>query len=145
MTINVPEASLQDIFDFVAAHLMTQGVVSEDQNGQCVYRSPDGLKCAIGCLIPDDAYRGNLEGREGNHPIVLGALGFNMPENYCRSGSFPIGFSKSDVDRINLLLALQQVHDDEGRRSQSDGHVPNFKPALVELARDFNLSTDNIP
>lgn len=40
MTINVPEASLQDIFDFVAAHLMTQGVVSEDQSGQCVYRSP---------------------------------------------------------------------------------------------------------
>ncbi len=129
MTINVPEASLQDIFDFVAAHLMTQGVVSEDASGRCVYRSPDGLKCAIGCLIPDDAYRGNLEGHEGNHPIVLGALGFNTP----------------DADRITLLLMLQKVHDDEGRRSKPPGHVPVFKPALVELARDFNLSTDNIP
>ena len=145
MTINVPEASLQDIFDFVATHLITQSVVSEDASGQCVYRSPDGLKCAIGCLIPDDAYRGNLEGHEGNHLIVLRALGFNTPENYCRSGSFPIGFSKSDADRITLLLMLQKVHDDEGRRSNPPGHVPVFKPALVELARVFNLFMDNIP
>ena len=129
MTINVPEASLQDIFDLVAAHLMTQGVVSEDQSGQCVYRSPDNLKCAIGCLIPDDAYDPKLEGREGNHPIVLRALGFNTRVDH----------------RIELLLTLQQVHDDQGRRSQPDGHVPNFKPGLIGVARDFNLSTDNIP
>ena len=50
----------QEVFNKVAAHLLAQGkpaLKGED----CVYRSKDGLKCAIGCLIPDENYTPEME------------------------------------------------------------------------------------
>ncbi len=29
----------------------------------CAYRTPDGNKCAIGCLIPDELYEKDMEGK----------------------------------------------------------------------------------
>ena len=49
------QATEQEVFDQVAEHLLTQMRVSENDRG-CAYRSPDGLKCAAGCLIGDDEY-----------------------------------------------------------------------------------------
>lgn len=45
----------QELFDRVAEHLLTQGKQAK-QGTTCVYRAPDGSKCAIGCLIPDEKY-----------------------------------------------------------------------------------------
>lgn len=54
----------QEIYDKVKAHLLTQGKKSEAKtiSGQCLYRSPDGLQCAAGCLIPDELYDPEMEG-----------------------------------------------------------------------------------
>jgi hypothetical protein len=54
----------QEVFDQVANHLLTQNKrsVSATDNTLCVYRSPDGLKCAAGCLIADDEYDPRMEG-----------------------------------------------------------------------------------
>lgn len=52
----------QEIFDRVAEHLLTQmeksGVVDETcgYGFRCLYRGPNGLKCAAGALIPDELY-----------------------------------------------------------------------------------------
>lgn len=44
----------QEIFDTCLTHLRAQGRRSIDPiSGFCVYRGPDGLKCAIGALIPN--------------------------------------------------------------------------------------------
>jgi hypothetical protein len=50
--VKIPK-SKQTLFNKVVRHLLTQ----KDQStsgGNCCYRSPDGLKCAAGCLLPDD-------------------------------------------------------------------------------------------
>jgi hypothetical protein len=53
----------QEIFDKVATHLLTQGRRSMNEAGiSCAYRGEDGLKCAIGVLIPDDQYKPSFEG-----------------------------------------------------------------------------------
>lgn len=52
----------QETFDTVAAHLLKQGKRSMSGPRTCLYRGPDGMKCAVGCLIPDDLYRSSLEG-----------------------------------------------------------------------------------
>jgi hypothetical protein len=55
----------EEIFDTVARHLLAQKKRSMGPNGQnqkCLYRGPDGLKCAIGCLIPDELYHKCFEG-----------------------------------------------------------------------------------
>jgi hypothetical protein len=52
--------TLQETFDKVCVHLLTQlqKSVFLDSNGSmaCAYRGPNGLKCAVGCLIPDELY-----------------------------------------------------------------------------------------
>ena len=64
----------QEIFDKIYLHLIEQGRKSIDSDGQCMYRSPDGDKCAIGCLIPDELYTPELEGNGANMPIIVDVL-----------------------------------------------------------------------
>lgn len=65
--ITIPE-TLQEIFDIVALHLMTQKEKSRNAF-LCMYRSPDGLKCAAGALIKDEEYTEDLE-ENGWHSLV---------------------------------------------------------------------------
>lgn len=58
---NLDSSEPQAVFDFIYNHLKTQCAVSEDKSGSCVYRGPNGLKCAAGCLIADDEYTRNIE------------------------------------------------------------------------------------
>ncbi len=54
----------QAIFDHVVTHLRKQNAkssVAEPHGDVCVYRSPDGLMCAAGCLIPDELYHPTFE------------------------------------------------------------------------------------
>lgn len=45
-------------------HLLTQGRKAEERTGAtCLYRTPEGPTCAVGCLIPDGAYDPGMEGR----------------------------------------------------------------------------------
>ena len=43
----------QEVFDKVAIHLLTQNAKALNSGGLCVYKTPNGLRCAVGCLIPD--------------------------------------------------------------------------------------------
>lgn len=46
----------QEAFDIAARHLLKQGRRST-RHGDGAYRGDDGLKCAIGALIPDEVYQ----------------------------------------------------------------------------------------
>lgn len=89
----------QEIFDTVAKHLFAQGTRAmadpDCHSGQCLYRGPNGSKCAVGVLIPDKLYHKGMEMRTINgllddEEVVLPAW---MAENR------------------ELLWALQCVHD----------------------------------
>lgn len=53
-------AEIQSIIDQMATHLSDQKApsVSSGNHYQCLYRSPEGLKCAIGALLSDEACEG---------------------------------------------------------------------------------------
>lgn len=54
----------REIFDAVKAHLLAQKrrATEDDVYGsKCVFRTANGLKCAVGCLIPDELYDPILE------------------------------------------------------------------------------------
>jgi len=53
--------TLQEVFDKVVQHARTQGKQAITSRGQCRYRTPDGLKCFIGALIPDEVYGPDME------------------------------------------------------------------------------------
>lgn len=90
---------LQEIYDRVAEHLLTQQKRSIGELGACVYRSPEGLKCAVGCLISDEAYSPKIEGTYVREQSVQEALR--------ESGVKPL-----TEQVVFLLEGLQACHDD---------------------------------
>jgi len=111
----------QEIFDFVSEHLLEQGVeaVRKHSSGrdECVFRTEKGLKCAIGCLIPESEYRPGFEGR--NFLEVARAL----PKHSA--------LRRASVDHPTLLGGLMFVHDE---------CVPSeWKVRLASLAAEHDL------
>ena len=107
--------TLQDVFDTVAIHLLTQNQrsIAEDD---CAYR--DGpRKCAVGVLIADEHYTVALEGRSSGSPQVLQALE--------RSG-WPCTPAAE-----GLYYALQCLHDNT--------HPTLWREELATTAKTFNL------
>lgn len=110
----------QEIFNKVYTHLMAQGrramQVSPYGVEYCMYRAPDGGKCAIGCLIPDEMYSERME----NRPVS------GMLTDFKDVGAL--------LDRENnraFLSRLQRVHDE---------HQPDeWKGALYTLAGQYGL------
>lgn len=88
----------QAVYDYVKAHLLKQNREARGPNGVCAYRDAEGRKCAIGALIPDWAYKAEIEGE----PVEL--IAWKHPEF-----SFVLGV-ESEKDTY-FLGALQRVHD----------------------------------
>lgn len=109
----------QEIFDTVAKHLLTQKRRSKGVNSDAsMYRGKDGLKCAIGCLITDEEYNKNFEGRS--------IFTLVKEEGHLQR------FRKN----LSILIELQKVHDDV---------FPIFwKLELMGIASKFGLNSDVI-
>lgn len=65
--IDLNTATAQEVFDFIVAHLRQQNAKSQTEENDdgiqdCLYRYK-GLKCAAGCLIPDEKYDVGMEGK----------------------------------------------------------------------------------
>lgn len=109
----------QTMFDTVVAHLLTQNSVSVSTTGACVYRGPDNKKCAIGCIIPDEMYTVDLEGKEVN-------LLVNNPLFSVELTTYLSQFN------LGLLVRLQQIHD---------AHNPSsWYTKLEKVAAHFDLN-----
>ncbi len=104
----------QQAFDRMCDHLMTQKAQAY-QNGYCVFRTAQGLQCAIGCLIPDQVYHPNIEG------MTVRSLKARYPD---------FAAIVADVDTY-LLDECQYVHDRH--------EVPQWASELRKLAQKFEL------
>lgn len=65
----------------------------------CVYRSPEGLKCALGHCIPDELYNPGME-----FQTPRGTLFANFPK-------LPAFFEVEDHHDVLFLADLQDCHD----------------------------------
>ena len=56
------KAILQEDFNKIWERAKDERVsIEEDSMGICMYRSPDGLKCFVGEIIPDELYQDTME------------------------------------------------------------------------------------
>jgi hypothetical protein len=114
----------QEIFNKVATHLLKQGKrsVYPTEDGEkgvfCAYRSPEGLSCAVGCLIPDELYDPRFEDRR------VGQL----PQKVLRA----CGVDPANPEQMSLLSHLQGIHDSEPPKE--------WASHLEHLAQDLNLT-----
>lgn len=96
LVVNTPNlVTQQETFDTVVAHLRGQNKKAVDSaTGECRYRASEGLKCAVGCLIPDEEYNSTLES------CSIGSL--------CHENRLPPSLRQHD---FSLLADLQVIHD----------------------------------
>jgi len=127
---------LQGVFDRVAKHLLTQNKKArlEDED-TCAYRGAEGTKCAVGCLITDEAYDYLMEGEALVGVIVRDgswtALSI-LPESRGHRLANALNASGVPTEAAGLLQCLQDVHD---------ATTPNFwRGQLVDLARRYGLT-----
>ncbi len=131
----------QEIFDRVATHLLKQGrkatelaAISHggDSMLRCRYRTDDGLRCAVGCLIPDEVYT----------PAIEGVTVFEVAEKLIPTDARAVflflsalessGIDHNDGALMSLLQSLQELHD---------ASEPEAWPEeLAKLAHRRNLS-----
>ncbi len=128
-------STLQKIFNRVRHHLLTQRQRSADNDrtdarpglDRCVYKSPSGLKCAVGCLIPSNLYRPEMENMS-----LSKLLGQDVLELVERDKH---GWPKGD--QACLLRRLQQVHDRQ--------HPSTWNHHLAVIARNYDLKLELEP
>ena len=102
----------QEAFETMVRHLRRQGEKSVNAKGSCVYRGPKALRCAVGCLIPDDQYKRSLEGKGAS----------------CIANKVP---ALSDIGP-GLLSEMQLVHDDLD--------VSQWEEGFKDVAQVFSLT-----
>lgn len=86
-----------DIFRKVKRHLLTQNARAM-KDGSCALRADDGLKCAIGCLIPDELYHQKLD------ELII----WSKPMMEVLGNS---GLGKLDQLKLKLIDRLRAIHD----------------------------------
>jgi len=109
----------QQIFTKVKNHLLSQNAKAMGKYSTCMYRAGGGLKCAVGCLIPDDVYDDRIERR--------------TVENLCDGAVKEFTFLK-DFDK-DFLRGLQGIHDNVD--------VKDWEKELKAFATLENLVYDN--
>jgi len=121
----------QSAFDLICNRFAVQKVrshdpaVTEAEGNGCLYRGPDGTKCAVGHLIADADYLPVMEGRGVNSDEVRGVL-------------------KSDEDDfLRFLVDVQVSHDGSDspeklrKNLRVDAHRYDLDPAAVDLITEW--------
>lgn len=128
----------REIFEIVKAHLLAQRAPAMDGVGYgCVYRADNGRKCAVGCLIPDEAYTDDIEGTR-----LLGLTQYNKPDldlpDGAREGWAKVEAAVPELRAYSsMLLKLQQCHD--------EASVPRWEARLNAIGLDeFGLDNQDV-
>lgn len=114
----------QEIFNQAAEHLLTQGVRSgffNNENGlnefRCMYRGPNGTKCAVGIFLDDDL------AKECEDVEIEGVVKM-----------FPSLIDEGIKNNLPLVDSLQNCHDNQ--------RVVDWPQALRDIAVSYGLNDD---
>jgi hypothetical protein len=110
----------QQIFDRAWTHIVAQGKRAVNDEGSCLYRGENGLRCAIGALITDEAYTKDIE-----NLTVL-----NIPKEVLRQSNLP-----TSIGGCRFLAEIQGCHD----YPIDGGFIDEFKKRMREVAAEYNL------
>lgn len=113
---NYPELeswdNAQTTFDKIVEHLRKQKTKAISATAGCCYRSghqPDGvMRCAAGCLIPDEIYRPFMEGRSLNvYRMTDPAIPEGTPPGPRLSAAMAYKIEETDADLLTRFNAFR--------------------------------------
>lgn len=119
----------QEAYEKIRAYFSRDGAdlayeAYDDGARKCLYRTADGRKCAVGCLIPDELYRPRFEGNAVDGIVNTEDAALRELLN---------GKSVEGARKLTFLVEAQEAHD--GSMS-----VREFIERLDELAAEHNLN-----
>jgi hypothetical protein len=121
--------TMQQEFDAVVQHLYRQGRPSFEDD-HCKYRTEDGLMCAVGCRIPNEMYKPEMD---NSISTGLGDL-LHMYD-----------FPQEVFTYQEMFIRLQSIHDAWQPWEVVDSyHFSDLVPQLKACAESFGL-TYNAP
>lgn len=122
--------TLQDVFNLGYIGVIRQGKQSAGADGYCLYRGPDGIKCAIGHCIPDELYTPNLE-----NIIPVSSTFWNI----C-GGLFEL----DSIDFGRALRDFQWCHDGYEERGHTQTFLEYFQEQCKVFAHKHGLTIPEI-
>lgn len=113
------------VFERVRTHLLTQAVPATmtASTGECMYRiqpTENGLpvlRCAVGCLITDEAYDPKMEGYGISSVACSEGRWTDRPSIHLDGGDCVLAGAMNasgipaSIEVLSLLIDLQRVHD----------------------------------
>lgn len=119
---NLAEATPQQVFNQVSAHLLKQNkqsktILNGKGNPGCAYRGDGGVMCAAGCLIADSEYDKSMDTTSPSSGTAWHSL--------IARGIVPTTQHDDMIGRLQSLHDIQQPH--------------YWRSALAGLAADYNL------
>ena len=120
MEIELLRKTNQGAFDMIVRRLYN-GKGRAFANNKCLYRAPDGNKCAVGCLITDSTYNPSMESSSASYVLAR--------------------FDYSGNVNSDMLDELQLLHDE---KYWWDGNEFVGSDRLYELAKRYNLNTKTL-
>ena len=118
---------LQQIYDFVCRHLLTQNRRAFGGDGKCKYLTDDGLKCAAGCLFI------------GHDPSMENVAFYRFDSSMLQTAFGAQAASLTDDERY-LISSLQESHDSLIESEWPDG--------IIRLSERYGLTPfthDDLP
>lgn len=115
----------QGLFDKAVKGVLSQGCASYcSTQSACLYRGPNGTKCAVGILITDESLIDDIEG-----------IGIKRDGKVQRAVERSIG-RKLTWAEIDMLMRLQNAHDDSVKDLQFN---ESFKICARRVAQIHDL------
>lgn len=142
--IPTPASSLQEIYDFISSHLRKQGERSTlkfKDNEICAYRSKTNLTCAAGCLLTEEDYNTELEGRDfvkSNFILYEPQEIVNLEKTFINHVLFS-KWKKAEKIKLLLIRALQLIHDNNLNWQTNEKKKFIGEVSLKDLTTKFNL------
>lgn len=124
-------SNLIQISEKIRDHLTKQRLQSKTKYGSCLtpscaYRGDNGVMCAVGCLITDEAYNENLESLTADMTEVVNALRESL------------GFEITP-EMIALCLDWQSYHDDSHNGFKYNHWAAGHSPSDDDSPENFHI------
>lgn len=134
--------SLKQVINQVAEHLAQQREQAMSRD-TCTYRSPSGLKCAVGCLIPDELYDKVFENLPSGNFFAAGKL--TDPRYQLVYQHFQTLADDISIEMFERMLRAFQIYHDarlDWRLQHSYHH--NVKVKYVEALEAYTEDDDSL-
>ena len=102
------------ILDTVEKELIKQGGPSANEAGMCLYRSPEGRKCGVGVLIPDELYTPDFDDEDLDFAGTISNIFAYGVSEYSENEVVTECTRLLDYlgkDNLDLLSDVQELHD----------------------------------